>query len=165
MRSRTDTLLVALAVLFSAALAGCAPEAPAEPEGSEAEVRASFDDLISAFEAQDVGAVLQLFTADAVAIDPPAPPGKFEGTEGIRAWAGGAFEAFDRIDIETQDVRVRTEGSVAWLTADYRFEARAEAMPEPYVAEGYVTTLWVRDEDGTYRSPLFHASPFPPPAE
>lgn len=167
MRSRTGPAgwLLAVALLLSAAMAGCAPDAPPEAEGteaSEAEVWAGFEAFVRAFAARDMETVLGTFTADAVVFDPSAPPGRFEGTDGIRSWAGGAFETFERIDITIEDARLRSEGPLAWVTAGYVFEGRAAAMPEPYVAEGYLTMLWTRDEAGVYRSPLFHASPFPP---
>jgi ketosteroid isomerase-like protein len=145
--------------LLAAALTGCAPEAPAQAEASEADVRAAFDDFAGAFQAQDLDGVLAAFTEDAVAIDPPAPPGIFRGSEGIGAWAGGAFQAFDRIEIDIRDPSVRTQGSAGWVTAYYVFQATAAGMPEPYTAEGWVSMVFVRDEEGTYRSTLFQASP------
>jgi ketosteroid isomerase-like protein len=156
------TSVLPVAVLVVANIAGCAPEAPPRNDASEGGILAAFKNFHDAFQQQDLNGVLATFTADAVVIDPPAPPGRFDGTEGIRSWADGAFQMFDHIEIAIQDPQVHTSGPAGWVTAYYVFEAAAEAMPEPYSAEGWVTVVFVHGEDGTYRSPLFQASPMPP---
>lgn len=161
--SRTAPLAgasIALAIAFTA----CAREAPPEEPVAAiaaADVEAAFEAFRGAWEREDLEAVLAAFTPDAVAFD-PVPPGRFEGAEGIREWVGGTFSALDAITITTSDVRVSSAGPVAWLTARFVFEGRppeGEALRD----EGNVSMLWVRSPDGTYRSPLFHASPDPEP--
>ncbi len=155
-RARTG-LLTGLALLAMGAAAACAPEGGADvPAADPAEARQAFDAFIAAWETQDLDAALGAFTDDAVAFD-PVPPFKFEGPEAIRSWIGGAFDTLDEISIDVEDVRSRTEGHVAWVTARYAFRG-TPVEGEAFVDEGHVTMLWVRTADGSYRSPLFHAS-------
>lgn len=151
--------LLGSAVLLGAAVVACAPE-PVSDGGAAvaAEAEAAFRNFVRAWEEQDLEAAVGAFSPDAVAFE-PAPPTKFEGTEGIRAWTSGAFDALDRISIATEDVRARAEGPVAWVTARYTFEGEQEG--EAVRDEGYVSMVWVREADGAYRARLFHASVIP----
>lgn len=71
-------------------------------------------------------------------------------------------------DITLTERQVDTHGDAGWFHARYVFAAvPAEPAAEPVRDEGYVSMLWIRQEDGSYRMPLFHASPLPeaPPEE
>lgn len=131
-----------------------APE-PADP----AAILNAWEALVAAWEAQDIEGVLRAFTDNAVVFD-PAPPGRFEGQTGIRNWAAGAFDAFEEIAIDTEQVQVATEGPIGWVVARYTFRG-TPLQGETLVDEGYVSVLWTLATDGTYRSPLFHASVLP----
>ena len=170
--AHTDTdrrlLPTLLGVALVAALISCAPasEEGAEADGEmsaarAAEVETAMDDFVAAWEREDVDATVAFFTADAVLFD-PVPPGKFEGSEAIRALVAGAFEELDAIEITLTERNVRTAGRVAWFHARFVY---AGQPPQPDAApvrdEGFVTMIWVRQEDGSYRSPLFHASRLP----
>lgn len=171
---KARALLVGPAILAVAAIS-CVP-APEEREGGEqdavetapettvaqpADVEAAVDDFVAAWEQENLEAATGALTADAVAYD-PAPPGKFEGAEGIHAWISGAFEELDQIDITLTERSVRTVGRVAWFQARYVFAAQpVQPEAEPIRDEGYVSMIWVRQEDGSYKSPLFHASEIP----
>jgi hypothetical protein len=97
-------------VLLGLIAAACQPAPPPEAAAADpAAVEAAFADFITAWEEEDLDAVLAMFRPDAVAFD-PVPPGKFEGSEGIRSWAGGAFEYLDGITIVTDGIQVRVEG-------------------------------------------------------
>lgn len=129
---------------------------PAEPAATAEGIEAAFEAFIDAWETENLEAARATFTADAVAFD-PVPPFKFSGTEGIRAWTSGAFEQLDSISIATSEMTVRTHGPVAWSTARYTFEAtptEGEAISD----EGYLSMVWVLQDDGSYRATLFHAS-------
>lgn len=157
-RTRRATILLTLAAAL--AWGACVPatdEAPAtaEPVAAAAEVEAALGAFVDAWAAEDAEAVIGTFTADAVAFD-PVPPFKFAGTEGIRAWVSGAFEQLDGISIPLSEVEVDTEGRVAWSTARYTFQA--ESPEGPVSDEGYVSMVWVLQDDGAYRATLFHAS-------
>lgn len=134
-----------------------------QPAATAAGVEAAFQAFVDAWEAEDVEAAVGAFTTDAVAFD-PVPPGKFGGPEGIRAWASGAFEALEGITITVSEVSAATEGRVGWLTAHYVFEG--QAPDESVRDEGYLSSVWVLQDDGSYKATLFHASirPEEPPA-
>ncbi len=162
-----------IALCCAVAWLACAPAAeeggePAadeatEPAATVAGVEAAFQAFVEAWEAEDVEAVAGTFTADAVMFD-PVPPVKFSGSEEIRALASGAFESADRISIPVSEVEVETHGPVAWSTARYTYESQADG--ETTADEGYVSMVWVLQEDGSYKATLFHASHLPeePPA-
>ena len=152
----------ALAVLYFVAVLACAPAPPAE-ETEEvavvtAKVEAAFEAFLEAWEEEDLETAVNAFTPDAVVYD-PVPPGKFEGADEIRSWTSGAFESLEQISITISELRVQGAGSVAWLTARYLFEARAEG--EPTGDEGHLSMIWVRQPDGSYKASLFHASALP----
>ncbi len=130
----------------------------AEPLATAAGVEAAFRAFVAAWEAEDVEAVVGSFTADGVAFD-PVPPGKFAGSAGIRALASGTFESLDRISIPVTEIEIDTWGRVAWLTARYVFQS--EEVGETTADEGYVSMVWMLQDDGSYRATLFHASPLP----
>lgn len=121
-------------------------------------VEAAFQAFVEAWEAQDVEAVVTSFTADAVMFD-PVPPGKFSGSAEIRALVSGAFESADEISIPVSELEVGTHGPVAWSTAGYTYAS--EAAGETTSEEGYVSMVWVLQDDGSYKATLFHASPLP----
>lgn len=151
-----------------AALISCtpAPEGGAETAGQMAaaratEVETAMDDFVAAWEREDLDATVAFFTADAVLFD-PVPPGKFTGSEAIRALVSGAFEELDAIEITLTERNVRTAGRVAWFHARFVYAGQPpQADAAPVRDEGFVTMIWVRQEDGSYRSPLFHASRLP----
>lgn len=153
---------VGVAVLLAIGVTACPADrdeqVAAEPADPAAILNA-WEALLAAWEAQDVEGVLRAFTENAIVFD-PVPPGKFEGQTGIRNWAAGAFDAFEEISIDTEQVQVATEGPVGWVMARYTFRG-TPLQGEAYVDEGYVSALWTLAADGTYRSPLFHASVLP----
>lgn len=158
---RTSWLFGIVAVL-AVGLTACPAEGPdqeATAAADPAAIQSAWDAFLAAWEDQDIEAGLRAFSDDAVAFD-PVPPGRFEGQTGIRNWMAGAFDAFEEITIDTEDVRVRTEGAVGWVTARYTFTG-TPLQGEPVVDEGYATMLWTPTADGIYRSPLFHASVLP----
>lgn len=121
-------------------------------------VKVMVDELVEAWEQEDLDAAVDMFSADAVLYDPAWPPGKFEGPEEIRNWTAGHFESFDEIDLILSERTVRSIGRVAWFQAEYVLAVRsAEPDAEPTRGEGFLSILWVKLEDGTYKSPLFHA--------
>lgn len=158
------------AALVALAALSCAPgertanqpgmageQAIAEPAG----VEAAFDAFVTAWEEEDREALNETFTDDAVAFD-PVPPGKFEGAAGIDGLLSATFQQLDDIDITISEPSVHTEGRVGWLTARYVFAGQPVAEgAEPTRDEGYVSTVWVLQPDGSYRIPLFHASVLP----
>lgn len=169
--ARSAVVLAALSV----ALSGCAPAAEeregtaAEAEGpaeetvvaQQEEVDAFVDDFVAAWEREDAAAAAGVFTADAVAFD-PVPPGRFHRTEGIDAWINDTFAQLDDIDITLSERGVQTHGDVAWFESRYVFAAHpAGDEGERFSDEGYVTMVLVKQQDGSYAMPLFHASPLP----
>jgi uncharacterized protein (TIGR02246 family) len=157
--------LACLMVLpLTVAWLACAPaaetgeDAAMEPMATAAGVEAAFQAFVDVWEAEDVEAVLATFTADAVVFD-PVPPGKFSGSEGIRGLVTSTFESQDGISIPVSEVEVRTHGPVAWSTARYTYQA--DMGGETIADEGYVSMVWVLQDDGSYRATLFHASPLP----
>ena len=148
------------AVLLGFIAAACQPAPPPRAAAADpAAVEAAYEDFEAAWEAEDLDGVIAMFRPDAVAFD-PVPPGKFEGTEGIRSWAGGAFEFLDGITITSDEIRVRVEGPVAWVTAHYVFEGR-QPDGELLRDEGNLSMVWVLESDGRYRATVFHASNLP----
>jgi len=169
--TRPAVVLAALVVTLS----GCAPaaeegeDADAGTEGAvdesvvaqQEEVDAFVDDFVAAWEREDAAAASGVFTADAVAFD-PVPPGRFHLTEGIDAWINDTFTQLDNIDITLSERGVQTHGDVAWFESRYVFAARpAGEEGEPFSDEGYVTMVLVKQQDGSYAMPLFHASRLP----
>jgi ketosteroid isomerase-like protein len=145
--------------LAAAAWMGCAPAPPPRvAEASAAEVEAAVKRFEEAWEREDLETAAGAFTPDAVVFD-PVPPGKFERAEGIRAWISGSFDSLERIAISTSELRVRTAGPVAWATGRYVFEARQVGGQERW--EGYMSTVWLRQTDGSLKLSVFHASHFP----
>lgn len=150
-----------VACVVAIALAAAAWAAPPQPAAEEAGVRAAVESFIAAWLAEDADAVVATFLPDAVAFD-PAPPGTFEGQEGIRRWVTGDFAHIEGIAISSPGPwRIETLGPVAWVTGHYRFQA---ALGEQHIDdEGALTMVWVRQPDGTYRLAVFHASSHPEP--
>lgn len=166
-------LAPALALPLAIASLACAPAADGgadaaaddtstveamEPMATSAGVESAFQAFIDVWEAGDVEGVVSTFTADGVAFD-PVPPGKFSGTEGIRALATGTFEAQDDITIPYTEFEARTHGDVAWSIARYTYRATMDG--QSIADEGYVSMVWVLQDDGSYRATLFHASELP----
>lgn len=145
-------------VLAIAAWSGCAPPPAQEPIATAAEVEAAVAAFVAAWEQEDLEAAVGAFVSDAIVFD-PAPPGKFDGIEGIRGWTSGSFDALEQISITLEDLRIQTAGPVAWVTARYRFEALQNG--EPAGDEGNLSMVWVRQADGVYKAALFHASRLP----
>jgi len=151
-----------VAVLALLACVACAATPPPQRgEISAAEVEAALHRFSEAWEKEDLESAVEAFTPDGIAFD-PVPPGVFERTEGIRAWISGSFDAADQISIDLSRLRVQTAGPVAWATAHFVFAAQQAG--KPLRAEGYVSTVWVRQPDGSLKLSVFHASHLPPPA-
>jgi len=156
---------IAALVLSVAALA-CAPapeggaeaEDTMEPMATAAGVESAFQAFVDAWEAEDAEAVVATFTADGVMFD-PVPPGKFSGSEGIRGLTTETFAAQDQISIPYTEFEVQTHGAVAWSTARYTYQATMGG--ESIAEEGYVSMVWLLQDDGSYKASLFHASPIP----
>jgi ketosteroid isomerase-like protein len=149
-----------IAVLALLACVACA--ATPSPRGGEisaAEVETALLKFSEAWEKEDLETAVEAFTPDGIAFD-PVPPGVFERTEGIRAWISGSFDAVDQISIDLSRLRVHTSGPVAWATAHFVFAAQQAG--KPIRAEGYVSTVWVRQPDGSLKLSVFHASHLPP---
>lgn len=164
-------LAPALALPLAIASLACAPAADGgadadgtaaadamEPMATAAGVESAFQAFIDVWEAEDVEGVVTAFTADGVAFD-PVPPGKFSGTEGIRALATGTFETQDDITIPVTELEIRTHGDVAWSTARFTYQATMDG--QSIADEGYVSMVWLLQDDGSYKAALFHASPLP----
>jgi ketosteroid isomerase-like protein len=130
------------------------------PVATTVEVEAATQQFVQAWEKEDVDAALATFLPDAIAIDPD-PPGIFENTEGIRGWLAGTFQSVKKISIKLSAVRVHTSGPTAWLTSHYVF--KGEADRQPVGDEGNVSIVWVKQDDGSYKISVFHASVPPPP--
>lgn len=147
------------AVFAVAACVACGPSpAPRGGETSASEVEVAFKNFEEAWEREDVESALAAFTPDAVVFD-PVPPGRFEKTEGIRAWISGSFETLELISISTSQFHVQTMGPVAWVTGHYKFEAQQGG--NPVRIEGDMTMVWVRQPDGSQKLSVFHASHLP----
>lgn len=127
---------------------------------SKREVEAAFAKFMQGWNTRDIEAVVSQFTPDAVAFD-PAPPGRFENTDGMRTWVTEAFKAYENLAIEIRDMRVATSGETAWLSGSYVLKGKMEgrAMHEP----GFFSVVYVKQRDGSYKIPLFHASMVPQP--
>jgi ketosteroid isomerase-like protein len=145
-------------VLAIAAWSGCAPPLAQEPIASAAEVEAAFAAFTAAWEQEDLEAAVGVFAPDAIVFD-PVPPGKFDGIEEIRGWTSGSFDALEQISITVEDLQIQTAGPVAWVTAQYRFDALQNG--EPSGDEGNLSMVWVRQPEGVYKATLFHASRLP----
>ena len=147
------------AVVAAPVITACAPApAPHAGDASAAEVEAAFKAFEDAWEKEDLDATAAAFVADAVVFD-PVPPGRFEGTDAIRGWLSGSFEALEHISISSSQVHVQAQGPVAWGTAHYVFEAQQD--DKPLRAEGDVTMVWLRQRDGSHKLSVFHASDLP----
>ncbi len=146
-------LLLALAMGL---YAGCRFGEP--PEASPADVEATLQRFVAAWEAEDLNAALAFFRPGAIVLD-PAPPGKFQGTEAIRGWISDFLDRFDGISIELSETHMVARGRVVWQSSRYRIDA--EEAGAPARLEGYVSMVWLLMEDGSYQIGLFHASPLP----
>lgn len=111
-----------------------------------------------AWEREDVETAAGAFTSDAVVFD-PVPPGRFGTAEEIRGWISNSFDSLEQISISTSELRVLTSGPVAWATARYLFEAQQGG--KPLRAEGYLSTVWLLQTDGSHKLSVFHASHLP----
>lgn len=148
------------AVLAAALFPGCSTAPPPKTHDlSAADIEAAFRKFEEAWEREDVDTATSAFTPDAVVFD-PVPPGRFEKTQEIRAWISGSFDALDQISIDMTQSRIQTLGPVAWGTAHYVFAAQQGGKPVRF--EGDLTTVWVRQTDGSPRMSVFHASHLPP---
>lgn len=170
-------LLILTAILVAAAISCSPAPEPQTDEGDEnggsetaaemtaaqpAEVEAVVEELITAWEEQDLEAAVDLFTADAVVYDASWPPGKFEGIDEIRTWTAEHFEQLDRIYVTLTERSVRTVGRVAWFQARLVVSTQPVQPDTEQAREGnHLSMIWVRQEDGSYKCPLFHASPRP----
>jgi ketosteroid isomerase-like protein len=149
------------ALLLLACVASTAALHAQGRSASAAEVEAALRRLAEAWQKEDLETAVGVFTADAIVFD-PVPPGVFERTEGIRAWTSRSFADLDQISIDLSRLRVQTAGQVAWATAHFVFAAQQAG--KPISAEGYVSTVWVLQPDGSLKLSVFHASHLPPPA-
>lgn len=155
-------ILTGVALLIVAAFfARPAKQTPKEAEASASKVRAAFEKFKEAWQKEDLETAVSFFTEDAVVFD-PVPPGRFEGEEAIRGWTSGSFEALDQIHIGMSKLRNETSGRAAWVTAHYVFDALHEGKPAQF--EGDMTTVWLLQDDGSYKMSVFHASHLPPAA-
>ncbi len=141
--------------------------ASAATAASAAEAETALRKFATAWEKKDLGAALGVFTADAVVYD-PVPPGVFDTPEAIKGWIAGAFQAMDHISITVSAVKGHASGAMVFLNAHYVFKATAGGKPAG--DEGNLTTVWVRQDDGSYKLVTFHASippalPAAPPAK
>ena len=148
-----------LVCLLAISLAGARAVA-SPPVATASETQAAFQSFVTAWENADLAAASGVFTDDAVVFD-PAPPGVFATPAAIKGWIADTFKAMDHIKIPYSDVKIRTSGAVAWLTGHYIFKAVAGG--KPFVDEGNITLVWVKQGNGAYKLASFHASP-PPPA-
>ena len=149
------------AALALAACLACAGALAAHgPMASAAAVEVALKKVEEAWEKEDLETAVNVFTADAIAFD-PVPPGVFEKTEGIRTWISGSFAALDQIAIDLSQLRVHADGPVAWATAHFVFAGQQAG--KPFREEGYVSTVWVLQNDGSLKMSVFHASHLPPP--
>lgn len=155
---RSTVAWTVFALMISVACPAAPP--PQVGEASATEVEAALKGFAAAWEREDVEAAAGTFTRDAIVFD-PVPPGKFENAEGIRAWISGSFDTLEGISISLSQLRVQTAGQVAWCTAHFLFTAQQGGMP--LRAEGYVSTVWVRQADGSPKLSVFHASHLPAP--
>lgn len=169
-------LLIATAILVSAAIS-CAPapepetgegdendgsETVAEMTAQPAEVEVAVEELITAWEEQDLEAAIDVFTTDAVVYDASWPPGKFDGIEEIRTWTAEHFEQLDSIYVTLTERSVQTVGRVAWLQARLVVTTQpVQPETEPAPDGNHLSMIWVRQEDGSYKCPHFHTSPRP----
>ena len=71
----------------------------------------------------------------------------------------------DGITISIMEASVNVTGPTAWITGAYQWTATMEGAEEPFTERGNLSMLWVLQEDGSYASPLFHASAAVPAAE
>jgi len=149
------------ATLAALACLGCDRTHESNPDvKSIPKVMVAYKSFENAWEKEDVAAAIALFDADAVVFD-PVPPGRFEGTDAIRGWIAGSFEALDDISIETSRMRLQVVGPAAWITAHYVFTATQGGKPARF--EGDMTMNMLRDDKDTWRLLVFHASHLPPP--
>ena len=145
------------------ACAGCEKADEHHPDvTSLPQVMAGYAKFEAAWQKEDLDGAMALFLPTAVVID-PVPPGRFVGTDAIRGWIEGSFQALDDISITTTDLRMHIAGPAAWHTAHYVFEARQGSQPVRF--EGDFTMNWLRMEDLNWRIAVFHASHVPPPVE
>ena len=151
-------LATALAVLLAGSITTLSHARPAPERIDRAAILAQFDRFLAVWNHEDLETATAIFTKDAVVYD-PAPPGVFLGREAIHEWTWKSFQDLDRIRIETSGVRVRIEGETAWITAHYSFSATRNGLSQE--GEGNLSMIWIRVENGTYLSPLFHASRVP----
>lgn len=150
-------IVVALLALMMSVACGRprVPRGLALPAEAEAALRA----FVQTWEREDLEAAVGSFTSDAVVFD-PVPPGRFEGPNGIRAWTRGAFDSLEHIAINCSQIRTQTRGGpVAWTTSHFVFEAQQAGKPVRF--EGDLTTVWVKQSDGSYKLSVFHASHLP----
>ena len=151
-------LATALALLLAGSITSLSHAIPAPERIDRTAILARFDRFLAAWNQEDLESATKIFTKDAVVFD-PAPPGVFLGREAIHEWTRKSFQDLDRIRIETSGVRVRIEGETAWITAHYSFSATKAGIS--LEEEGNLSMIWIRVENGSYLSPLFHASRVP----
>jgi ketosteroid isomerase-like protein len=130
------------------------------PVASVSEVERALQRFIQAWQTKNVEATVAAFASDAVAVD-PSPPGRFVGTNAIRAWITGDFAVLEHITIPISDLQIKVDGPVAWLSARYVFSAQMGG--KPLIDPGSLSMVWLKQSDGSYKVSLFHASSLPPP--
>ena len=169
MRQRGPTrLLIWLvgltAMLIPALGCGTAPSSQVAggPEGEGAaapaaagEVQAALQAMIDAWERADVEAINASFAPDAVMYG-PEPPGEFRGADSIRAYTVDFFKRNAEVAIELDDLKIQTAGPVGWSTASYTLSGDGRST-----VRGYLSVVWVKQPDGSYRASLMHTSRLP----
>jgi len=144
-----------LAAVFTLALVGCAPQSPEAPTASSEAVGVAFQNWINGWTGRELEVVVAPFTENSVIYD---PYGDFVGSAGARDWAEGTFAAMNDITIAIRDASVNVVGPAAWVTGSYDWTATLEGETESFTDTGKLSMLWVLQEDGSYASPVFHAS-------
>jgi ketosteroid isomerase-like protein len=138
-----------------------APARADAPVASVPEVERALHRFVETWQTKNLEAAVATFTSDAIAVD-PSPPGRFVGTNAIRAWIAGDFAGLEHITIPISDLQIKVDGPVAWLSARYVFNAQMGG--KPLSDPGSLSMVWLKQPDGAYKLSLFHASSLPPPA-
>jgi uncharacterized protein (TIGR02246 family) len=119
----------------------------ADPAEAEAALRATFDEMIAAYNAEDVATIERLYAEDIVII----PPG--EAVRADRAAAMEQMATLTEVDysIEAQIRDLLIDGDLAVTLVSYSEESVPRDGSATEAAEGRWAIIWTRTADGQWQ--------------
>ena len=140
--------ILILFVVVILAINGCAEKVDIEAE--KAQVQSVLDQLVQAWETEDVEMLSKIFAADVVIFSVYAGTDRFVGWEAYKEFYIKWFEAVENIDVSVRDqvIKVNASGNTAWFSEieDWNWVAQGE----PASVEGVRGTGVLEKRDGNW---------------